>query len=75
MGAFLDHRLFTLTRRDAERIKGLLESVEEAIAEIIAYRCVRPMDSDADFPMEDAVYQQTTQIMRDFEDPSLKELF
>jgi hypothetical protein len=57
--------LHTLTSRDVERIRGLLQSVEEAIAEIIAYRAVRPIDPGADLPMEDNVYRQTSGILED----------
>ena len=75
MARITDQRLYTLTSRDVERIQGLLQSVEEAVIEIMSFRCVRPVDRENDFPMEDAVYQQTSQIMRDFEDPSLKNIF
>lgn len=57
--------IFTLTSNDVDRITGLLRSVEEAIRELIAYRCVRPLDFDTNILLEDEVYKQTSQILVD----------
>lgn len=56
-------------------VHGLLQPVEEAIAEIIAYRAVRPIDSDADLPMEDDVYRQTSGILEDYDEAPLDKPF
>ena len=65
MSHLRNQRLYTLTNRDADRIRALLLSVEEAIAEIIDYRCVRPLDPAEAFPLEAACYRQTSQVMQD----------
>lgn len=67
--------IHTLTSRDVDRIRGLLQSVEEAIAEIIAYRAVRPIGPDADLPMEDDVYRQTSGILEDYDEAPLDKIF
>ena len=67
--------IHTLTPRDVDRIRGLLQSVEEAIAEIIAYRAVRPIDPGADLPLEDDVYRQTSGILEDYDEATLDKLF
>jgi hypothetical protein len=67
--------IHTLTPRDVDRIRGLLQSVEEAIAEIIAYRAVRPIGPDVDLPMEDDVYRQTSGILEDYDEAPLDKLF
>jgi hypothetical protein len=67
--------IYTLTSRDVDRIRGLLQSVEEAIAEIIAYRAVRPIEPDADLPKEDDVYRQTSGILEDYDEAPLDNLF
>lgn len=67
-------RIYALTNRDADRIRALLLSVEEAVAELIEYRCVRPLDPAEDFPLEATVYRQTSEIHRACELP-LEELF
>jgi hypothetical protein len=69
-----DRRIYMLTAGDVVRIKGLLASVEEAVAELLEYRRVLPLDPEADFPLEDAVYEQTSKIMQDCELP-LDKLF
>ena len=67
-----NQRIYALTNRDADRIRALLLAVEEAIAEIIDYRCVRPLDPAESFPLEAAVYRQTSQIMKDCDvDPDI----
>jgi len=68
-------RIHTLTSRDVDRIRGLLQSVEEAIAEILAYRAIRPLDPAADLPMEDDVYRQTSGIMEAYNEAPLDSLF
>jgi hypothetical protein len=69
MSHISNQRVYVLTARDVERIRGLLQSVNEAVAEILDYRGVRSIDPEADFPMEDFVYQQTSQIVRQCELP------
>ena len=68
MSRFTDHCIYTLTPEDFSRIKGLLRAVEEAIGEIVSYRCVRPLDPDGDFALEDAVYEQTSRVLKDCAD-------
>lgn len=67
-------RIYTLTNRDCDRIRALLQSVEAAIAELIDYRCVRPWDAVEDFPQEASVYRQTSEILQACDLP-LDELF
>jgi len=65
MSRITEHCIFTLTPNDVDRIKGLLRSVEEAIGELVAYRCVRPLDAITNFQLEDEVYEQTSRILID----------
>lgn len=67
--------IHTLTSRDVDRIRGLLQSVEEAIAEIIAYRAVRPIDPGAELPKEDDLHRQTSWILEDYDEAPLDKLF
>jgi hypothetical protein len=60
-----EHCIVTLTPDDVDRIEGLLSAVQEAITELIAYRCVRPLDVNTSFSLEDEVYKQTSQILID----------
>ena len=69
MSRITDHCIFTLTPDDVDRIRGLLRSVEVAIGELVAYRCVRPLDTNVNFTLESDVYQQTSQILADCDDP------
>ena len=66
MSRFGNHRLYALTASDAERIKRLLTSVDEAIAELLDYRCVRPIDPEFNFPLESKLYDQTDSVCRDY---------
>jgi len=75
MSTAYETRIHTLTSRDVDRIRGLLQSVEEAIAEIIAYRVVRPLDPVIDFPKEDDVYRQTSGIAEGYGEAPLDTLF
>ena len=69
-----DHCIFTLTPDDVDRINGLLRSVQEAIGELVAYRCVRPLDANTNVFGEDDVYKQTSQILIDCA-PKADEIF
>jgi hypothetical protein len=69
MSPIKEHCIFTLTPDDVDRIRGLLRSVEVAIGELVAYRCVRPLAANVNFRLEDEVYQQTSQILADCDGP------
>ena len=60
-----DHCICTLTPDDVDRIKGLLRAAQEATLELIAYRCVRPLDVNTNFSLEDEVYKQASRILID----------
>lgn len=62
-------RIYTLTNRDADRIRALLLSVEEAISTLIEWRSFTPLDVEEDWPGEASVYRQTSQILADCEPP------
>jgi hypothetical protein len=64
MQRFKGHRIYTLTPCDIDRLKCLLHSVAEAVVELIEYRAVEPIDLEADFPIESAVYRQTSEILK-----------
>jgi hypothetical protein len=61
-----DHCVFTLTPNDVDRIKALLHTVEEAISELIANRCVRPLDTNTNVLSEDDVYMQASHIFANY---------
>lgn len=58
--------IYTLTSKDLQRIKNLLQSVEEAVVELVNYRCVRPIDPKTDLLAESVVYEQTGQIIEQY---------
>lgn len=64
MSRFKGHRIYTLTPCDIDRLKCLLHSAAEAVVELIEYRAVEPIDVEADFPIESAVYRQASEITR-----------
>ena len=74
MSRFGDQRLFILTARDAVRIRDLITAVDDAISELLEYRCVRPLDPDTDFPKETCAHEQANEIRRGLQ-PRLDEIF
>ena len=68
-----DQRFYALTARDAARIRDLIAAVDDAISELLEYRCVRPLDPD-DFPSEARAHEQTNDIRRSLQ-PRLDEIF
>ena len=64
MPRFKGHRIYTLTPCDIDRLKCLLHSAAEAVVELIEYRAVEPIDIEADFPIESAVYRQANEISK-----------
>lgn len=69
-----DQRFYALTARDAARIRDLIAAVDDAISELLEYRCVRPIDPDDDFPKEARAREQTNEIHRGLQ-PPLDEIF
>lgn len=74
MSRFGDQGFYALTAGDVVRIRGLLEAVDDAISELLEYRCIRPLDPDVSLPKEDRVFEQTNDIRRGFQ-PKLDEIF
>lgn len=73
MSRFKGRKIYVLTPSDVERLQCLLQSVAEAVIEIVEYRSVEPIDPRVDFPAESAVYQQTSEILKEHD--SFKDLF
>lgn len=60
--------IYILTYQDVQRIRAILSTVDDAIDELINYRRLDPIDPRANFPCENAVYEQTSNIMREVMD-------
>jgi hypothetical protein len=75
MSRIKSQRLYALTNRDVDRITALLQSVEEAVVQLIEHRCLRPLEPGEGFPLEDSVYRQTSQILRDCGEQTPDECF
>lgn len=64
-------RIYALTYQDVQRIRGILSTVDDAISELISYRRIDPIDPRADFPCENAIYEQTRSITRELMDKDI----
>ena len=64
-------RIYALTYQDVQRIRAILSTVDDAINELINYRRIDPIDPRADFPCENAIYEQTRCITRDLMDKDI----
>ena len=70
-----DQLFYALTARDAARIRDLIAAVDDAISELLEYRCVRPLDLDDDFSKEARAHEQTNEIRRGLRPPPLDDIF
>ncbi len=60
--------IYALTYQDVQRIRAILSTVDDAIAELINYRRIDTTGPRADFPCENAIYEQAVSITRDVMD-------
>ena len=68
-----NQRIYVLTTNDVVRIKALLQTVEEAVAEICDFRSIKPLNGGKESHSEDAVYKQAGGIKDVYQ--SLDDLF
>jgi hypothetical protein len=59
----IQRRIYVLTGADIQRIKNLVEAVEDAVGDLVNYRCVPPIDPRTELASEEAVYLKAVRII------------